>query len=888
MVPKQFQLKNTIKHPTSVIIGGLNKLGLEIADSLIKQGGYVVLIDVVTQKNIERLSSFSSNDLVSFLDYTSIPHLEDDIRRLDYVFYFNHESEDYTADISTQEFLTVSNYLDAALSLASKFDARFLLTTSIKANQVLFATDDSAYKLSMSKGYTQAYSNMEMQRYSEGLVMEYHEKASLNTRIVRLGEIIGDGMNFNKKTAFVELITAAANGNDLLLRNDGLENEWFVHTLDAAYGIIKAQFSKDTDGEVYSLTYENTYTHLSIAYKIQELEDNAGEIKFKSDDANSGPPIKIHKPAPNLTRIGWMPRISFDRAVTQSLAAAKIMILESSTVDGMPNSTETKSVSNFQNFLSLAKGNKELVQKSNQSTDSLKKERIQQAYKTIQLQRKTRKKSLPEKIVNLFWSFFIFMARTFSFLGKMSPVEFGIFIVLSIVFLIVYVAVISPTLYVSRHAITISTEMPNLNSAIQNRKYDDGYENAKNISNSFEQVEKILPRYNQAAKLVSYDEELDDAKSFVGFYKEFVNGVQDVLYALSPINNYFKSFENNTVIRKSNDGYLSLEGQAKDYTNILAELENRDVFYEKGIQKIEKSQSSIKDNQLPLLPNQIKKLFVNLNEDILGYTNIQEQTQGLTSSPGILGLDNPVTYLFMILDNTRITPLGGEISGYALITVQNGGITQVKVDSIEDVSFKNSLLSEDDLREINKRRFSNLEKDEVVPASFGSVANLSELNNIMSESMWEDYLGTNIDAFGTIQLETLEKITGSLDGDINVQGINLQSDTFLADLVRAQSGNESISYKHEIISETFASVFNQALNTVKTNLNSIITSLETAAHNDMLHIVALNQPFTDFLRQNDLSDSSVYRANTYLVPGIMLEDPKIVNSTQYLNTTLSL
>ncbi|MCA9386607.1 hypothetical protein KC669_01090 [Candidatus Dojkabacteria bacterium] len=883
MIPKQFQLKNTIKHPTSIIIGGLNKLGIEIADSLIKQGGYVVLVDAVTEKNISKLDNFKSTDLVSFLDYTSIPHLEDDIRRLDYVFYFNHESEDFTEEISTQEFLTISNYLDAALSLSSKFDARFLLTTSIKANQVLFATDDTAYKLSMSKSYTQAYSNMEMQRYSEGLVMEYHEKANLNTRIVRLGEIIGDGINFNQKTAFNELISAAAEGDDLYLRNDGLENEWFIHTLDAAYGLIKAQFSKDTNGEVYSLTYENTYTHLSIAYKIQELEDQAGEIKFRSEDT-SAPPIKIHKPAPNLTRIGWMPRISFDRAVTQSLAAAKISVLEKATANGVEVSNHNKSVNNFQNFLSLAKGDKELVEKEG---DSLKKERIKQAYKTIQLQRKQRKKSFPEKIINAFWSLFIFMARTFSFIGKMSPVEFGMFIIVSVVFLIVYVAVISPTLYISRHAITVSTQLPGLNETFEAKKYDVGYVQAQEISNSFSQIENILPKYKGAAKLVSYDSELDDIKSFISFYSDFSEGLQNIFYALAPFNQYLKDFENNTVLRKSSDGYLSIESPGKDYVNNLAEIENRSVFYEKGIQKLEKAQSSIKDNTLPVLPNQIRNLFMSTNEDILEYANVKQKTKVITVIPSMVGVDKPTTYLFLILDNTRISPLGGEIAGYALITLQNGGIVDIEVKSVDDIEIDKEILSDENLREINKRRFINLQPDDVRVSSFGSISNLLELDQTLSESLWEEYFGVRIDALGTIQLEALQQMSSSLQ-NLMVQGIQLNPENFLSDITRAQAGNESVAYKHEVITEVFANIFHETLNKINSNTREIMLSIEKMASEDMLHLVAINQGFTDFINQNDLYDNSVYRANTYMVPGILIEDPKVVNSTSYINTTLSL
>ncbi len=55
VVPQKYRLKNTIKYPTTIIVGGLNKLGLEIAESLMEQGGYVILIDSVTPENVKIL-----------------------------------------------------------------------------------------------------------------------------------------------------------------------------------------------------------------------------------------------------------------------------------------------------------------------------------------------------------------------------------------------------------------------------------------------------------------------------------------------------------------------------------------------------------------------------------------------------------------------------------------------------------------------------------------------------------------------------------------------------------------------------------------------------------------------------------------------------------------
>jgi len=313
-IPQNLKLKNTIKYPTSIIVGGLNRLGLEIADSLMKQGGYVIIVDNVSEENVQKLNIFPKDVLLSFVDYTAIPHLDDDIRRLDYVFYFAHETIDFKAEVSTQEFLTFSNYLDAILSLATKFESRFLLTTSLKANQILM--NESVLGNTSANKYTPVYTDMEIQRYAEGLTIEYFEKVELNARITRLGEMVGEGMDFSNNSAFVKLLMNAVKGEPLMLENDGLENEWYINMLDAAYGIIKAQFTKGTEGKVFSLCYDNIYTHLSVAYRIQEIEEDVREIKFIEGSASTIS-VRTHKPAPNLASVGWMPRMPFEQLLNQ-------------------------------------------------------------------------------------------------------------------------------------------------------------------------------------------------------------------------------------------------------------------------------------------------------------------------------------------------------------------------------------------------------------------------------------------------------------------------------------------------------------------------------------------------------------------------------------------
>jgi nucleoside-diphosphate-sugar epimerase len=92
------------------------------------------------------------------------------------------------------------------------------------------------------------YTEMEIQRYAESLTLEYVNKMDLNARILRLGEVIGSGIDLTKRTMFNQFLIAAVTGRELSIKNDGLESDFYVHLMDAAYGIVKAHSARTLKG----------------------------------------------------------------------------------------------------------------------------------------------------------------------------------------------------------------------------------------------------------------------------------------------------------------------------------------------------------------------------------------------------------------------------------------------------------------------------------------------------------------------------------------------------------------------------------------------------------------------------------------------------------------
>lgn len=552
-----FKLKSTIKYPTSLIINGASNVGLEVAESLLEQGGYVIIIDAYTEHNVQRLfQKVGESGMVSFLDYSAIPHLEEDVRRLDYVFYLDHESRSLESQISTQDFLKYSNYLDSTLALTVKFDAKFILSTSIKAHQLLLDSMDmlSAVDSFMPKAHS-VYSDMEIQRYAESLTLEYVEKANLNARILRLGEIIGESMDFGRENVFTKLVMSAVSGEKLVLPGDGLDGEWYVHSLDAAYAVVKAQFAKETVGKVYSVAYEHPITPLSIAYKLQELEPNANEIAFDKG-GDRAPMLNLHKPAPNLTHIGWQPSVDFEQAVKESLAVARVSLLNNQGAQGEDNTV----ISKLRSFLNIAQAPEDVLDESGSGPvsrlvaerrrqEEARQAALDKADSHIKEKKYVREVSFQERLSNFLWVRFNQLQNKFSFLKNITPGQFVFGILLLVFVAFLYFGLISPIVVIGRNMLLVNDNLKTLSTALDKNDIQGISTSTTNLHQAFAENTKLLNNFQGIARLLALDTYLQKLTTVSDSYSELTLAMSYIAETANPIGDYMESYTNNVRFR---------------------------------------------------------------------------------------------------------------------------------------------------------------------------------------------------------------------------------------------------------------------------------------------------------------------------------------------------
>jgi nucleoside-diphosphate-sugar epimerase len=792
-IPEQLKLKNTIKYPTSIIVGGISALGFELADILIEQGGYVILIDTFTPENIEKLRIFPKDTLISFLDYSSVPHLSEDIRRLDYVFYFNHNSKNLVSQISTQEFLQASNTLDYILSLAHSYDAKFLLTTSIKAQQLFSSADLLNLKLA-SSGST-AYTEMEFQRYAENLTQEYHEKKQLNTRIVRFGEMIGEHIDFSVDSAFTELIISAAHEKPLKLYKDGLEAEWYVHTLDASYGIIKAQFSKDTNGQVFSVCYENPITHLSIAYKIQEYADYPAEIVFV-DEKDNLPRLAPYKPAPNLQQIGWKPKISFDKAVHQSLLAAKVFIAGNKKIgskgDGIINKLHQVIIGNNKDELESENALSRLIAERNRQ-EELKKQRIELAHAITKKKRAHKPRTMKERLINQLWNQYRSLSGIFTFLKNRTLLEIFLLFILFFLFSITYIGFIGPVILLGKEIYNLKTNYSGLKTALEEEDFRVVFDKSNKIESNLESINNAANFVKPFLGLMSLGEISDSTIVTVDIYKEYVDGIRDISYFMIPLQEYLENYQDNTQKRLSSDVYISLLNDGINHEDTILEFESRIPFVESGIQKLQNVKPKIPIKRQGL-PKSIQDELTQIDFELLNYSNEVEKLSNYQYLPDLLGINNQTTILFFFVDNSIPRSIGGEISSVGIITMQNGSISFIDVKTPQSIDVSESMIDDFLIEDINKYRFAPIQKSDFVLEDLATIGDFDSFV-FHTKNLFSDIYNLDISGVVVFPLEDFD----------NLRDLVLNTNE---DLLQKHK-NDSLVVKNQSVSQEVAKVIHE-------------------------------------------------------------------------------
>ncbi len=636
-------VKISAKTLVTVIIHGGNKLGFRTAKTLLEQGSKVIIIDDYTsnsKKYIEKLKKLGD---VDFIDLEGLEGFYEKIDRIDYIIY-NHYDYLLSKDkFESKEFLRESNHLDLTLESALKYNSKFSLLTTIKLNvELALESSDPKYVK------PSPYSSVELQKYAETLAAEYHDKSKSNSRIIRLGYIVGDedidlAYNPELKQIFKDAVTSST----VKIHGEGLQSHYLINIKDAVYGVLKLTFSDSTNGEVISLCNDNEYTTLSVAYKVLELNPEATEIQFVESDQDKPLIKEFYIPATNATEYGWKQTISLEKSILEILD--NIYTQESKDWQGKPDK-EAK----FQDKLDEIK-------------DKDRKNKII----------KTPLGKFVDSITKPFRDFFNSIKSGIESWSIWDLLRFFLFTSMGVV---IFYFLLGPLMIIGISSGLVYYQGKGAYADVQNFEFDPALEKLDKVVVYSENISKNVKRLKWLSEVTGKDEVYKSYLNLSNSLELGAKGSRNALEGIKPLGGYIRDFEPAVDFSQSGSTVMNT---TREYRGYLNELAANEQLLNKASYDLLLALNILNDvdeeKVLGFMRSEVE-IAKELGVEAQDYVEITKQL--LVFLPTLLGSDGRQRYLFLLQNPSELRSTGGWISSYGLIGMDGGQVRELEVADV--------------------------------------------------------------------------------------------------------------------------------------------------------------------------------------------------------------
>lgn len=617
--------------PISVIVHGGNYISFQLAKTLLEQGSHVVIIDRYTNTSKQYFSELKKTGKVSFIDFKGIKSFYEKIARIDYLYYMLGQKVEDSKNIDSKDFLSETDYLNQSLTSANKYKAKISIITSLRLNRELSNWVNNE-KVNKAKPYTQ----LELQRYGENFAAEYVDKTKANLRIIRLGTVLGKGVNEISDNILHKLFSDAIQKPQIDIEGEGLEVHNIINESDAVYGILKLTFSDETKGEVISLCNKNDYSTLSIAYKLLELDVESKAIKFT--ERQNEPPIlqDLYVPAPNASQYGWKQNISLEESTIDQVKAYYERSDKKWEFDKTVNKrfTTEKSISNISKT--------KLGELISSITDPL------------------NKLTKPKELFT-----------------KIDYTKISRNIVLAIVFLLSVYFLIAPIIGTLIGGSLVLNDGNKLKSSVSELDFDNIEKNSISLSNNIFRVENSFKRLYWIFKITRTQNVYSDFYQIIQGTKYISESSKDLIVGLRPFGEYIKEFNPTTGMDSNTSENI------EEYSEYLEAIDDNRYILQEGIYKMSLAQNTISQVDINNLPELLTEYVLQYKDLIKEIDNTVKPLEKISQFlPNILGLEERKRYLILLQDNAEIRSTGGWISNYAIVAIEDGQIRELFIDDI--------------------------------------------------------------------------------------------------------------------------------------------------------------------------------------------------------------
>ncbi|PKM30601.1 MAG: NAD-dependent dehydratase [Gammaproteobacteria bacterium HGW-Gammaproteobacteria-11] len=303
-----------------LVTGGAGFIGRHLCQALLDEGHNVICVD--------DFSSSHPNDLGPLRAQTGFQLIEQDIcAPLDLPFkierIFNLASPASPVRYQLDPIQTLKTNVVGTLNLlelARQHGARLLqASTSEVYGDPLTSPQHESYNGNVNPiGPRACYD--EGKRCAETLCSDYRRQFQLDTRIVRIFNTYGPGMQIDDGRVITNFVAQALNNQPITVYGDGLQTRSFCYVADLVDGLQRLMALPDHNGEPVNLGNPEPVNMLQLASLIQHLCHSRSPLFHRplpQDD-----PLQRE---PNIERarqlLGWLPSTPLSEGLQRTIAA---------------------------------------------------------------------------------------------------------------------------------------------------------------------------------------------------------------------------------------------------------------------------------------------------------------------------------------------------------------------------------------------------------------------------------------------------------------------------------------------------------------------------------------------------------------------------------------
>ncbi len=202
------------------------------------------------------------------------------------------------------------------LELAHKYNSRLFYTSSseVYGDAQIIPTPETYFGNVNPNGIRSCYD--EGKRYSEALIMAFHRKFNLDTRIQRPFNVYGPGIRPDGQYGRVipRFLQQAISGNDITIHGTGKQTRSFLYVEDWIDATWKMITNDNLAGEITNIGSDNEITIHELAKIIINVASSSSKIRFL--DAREDDPFRRSADLSKAKALlGWYPKVDLDRGL---------------------------------------------------------------------------------------------------------------------------------------------------------------------------------------------------------------------------------------------------------------------------------------------------------------------------------------------------------------------------------------------------------------------------------------------------------------------------------------------------------------------------------------------------------------------------------------------